>query len=313
MSLKEFVNSEQFIYFFQTKKYMNKKGITLIIISALMFGSYGVWARLIGDSFGAFFQGWTRGVIISLIILPILLWKKQIVPIAKKDRKWFYIFLLFTSMTQAPLFYAFNHMDIGSATLLFFVGMLITMYTVGILFLGEKLTKIKLISLILAGIGIYVMFSFSLVMFTLLAALLAVLNGVASGGEVSFSKKLSGNYSPLYITWLSWVSIIVINLPISILLGESQIIPSLNIVWLYQMGYSISSLFAFWLVIKGLKTVEAGIGGLIGLLEIVFSILLGILLFSEVLTLNVIIGAVLIMLAAVLPHVYEIRKKKRNQ
>jgi hypothetical protein len=26
------------------------------------------------------------------------------------------IYLLFTSATQAPLFYAFNHMDIGSTT-----------------------------------------------------------------------------------------------------------------------------------------------------------------------------------------------------
>jgi len=288
------------------------KGILFIAISALMFGSYGVWSRLIGSSFGLFYQGWTRALIISVVLLPILFWNKQIVPIAKKDWGWLGLFLIFTSCTQAPLFYAFNHMDIGSATLLFFVSMLITMYLFGIFFLGEKLTKIKIISFILAAIGMYVIFSFSLVAFSLLAALMAIINGIASGGEVSSSKKLSGNYSPLYITWLSWVIIFITNTPVSFLLGETQYLPSLNMVWLYQIGYVISSILGFWLVIKGLKYVEASAGGLIGLLEIVFSIFLGIIIFNEHLTLKIICGAILVILAVSMPHVNELLNRNKN-
>ena len=290
---------------------MNKKGVILILISTLMFGSYGVWSRLMGDYFGVFYQGWTRALIITVLLLPILIWKKQIVPIEKKDRIWLVIFLICTSLTQAPLYYAYNHMDIGSATLLFFVSMLMTMYFVGVVFLGEKLTKVKILSFILAGIGMYIVFSFSLVVFALFAALMAILNGLASGGEVSFSKKLSGNYSPLFLTWLSWVVIIFTNMPVSILLGEVQHIPLLSVVWLYQLGYTVASIFGFWLAIKGLKTVEAGIGGLIGLLEVVFSVLFGILLFGEELTAKVIIGAMLILIAAALPHIFEFKNNKK--
>ncbi|MEK7133637.1 MAG: MBL fold metallo-hydrolase, partial [Patescibacteria group bacterium] len=43
-------------------------------LAALMFGSYGVWSRLLGSSFGTFYQGWTRGLIIALILFPILYW-----------------------------------------------------------------------------------------------------------------------------------------------------------------------------------------------------------------------------------------------
>lgn len=291
---------------------LHKKGIVLIFFSALMFGSYGVWSRLIGDSFGVFYQGWSRALIIAVLLLPILLWQNQIVSISRKDWGWFALYLFFTSLTQAPIFYAFNHMDIGSATLLFFVSMLLTMYLVGILFLGEKITRIKIVSFILALMGMYVVFSFSLVAFSLLAALLAVVNGIASGGEVSFSKKLSGNYSTLYLTWLSWIIIVITNLPISFMLGEIQHLPSFQIVWLYQLGYTIASLFGFWLIIEGLKYIDASIGGLIGLLEIVFSILFGILLFKEELTFKVIIGAVLIILAASLPYILEIFNKKKK-
>jgi len=288
------------------------KGVIFILLSALMFGSYGLWSRLIGDSFGVFYQGWSRALIITIVLLPILLWNKQIVSIKKKDCVWLALFLLFTSLTQAPIFYAFNHMDIGSATLLFFVSMLLTMYLVGILFLGEKITKIKLMSFVLAGLGMYFVFSFSLVIFSLLAALLAVVNGIASGGEVSFSKKLSGNYSPLYITWLSWVIIIITNAPISFLLGEVQHLPSFEIVWLYQIGYTIASVFGFWLIIKGLKYTEAGVGGLIGLMEIIFGILFGIIIFGETLTSKIIIGGLLIVTAAALPHIQELVHKKRR-
>ncbi len=290
----------------------SKKGFIFILISTLMFGSYGVWSRLLGSSFGNFYQSWTRALFIVVILLPFLLWKKQIVPIHKKDWGWLALFLVFTSLTQAPIYYAFNHMDIGSATLLFFVSMLLTMYAVGFLFLGEQFTKIKVISFILAGIGMYFVFSFSLVLFSLLAATLAVVNGIASGGEVSFSKKLTGEYSPLYLTWLSWIIIFITNTPVSILLREVQYLPSFDMVWLYQLGYTFVSIFGFWLIIKGLKYTEASIGGLVGLLEIVFSILFGIVIFSEKLTSNVTWGALLIICAAALPHVVEIIKNNSS-
>lgn len=288
----------------------HQKGVILIFLSTIMFGSYGVWSKLMGDTFDVFYQGGSRAVIIGIVLLPVLLYKKQFVSIDRKDWKWLSVYLIFTIFTQAPLYYAFTHMDIGSASLLFFTSFILTMYIIGVLFLGEKLTRVKFVSFVLACIGMYVVFSFSLVAFTILAVLMAIVNGIASGGEVASSKKLTGKYSSLYLTWLSWIAIVLTNIPISILLGETLLIPSLNIAWLYQLGYSAVSLFAFWFLIHGLKYVEASIGGLIGLLEIVFAILFGILLFDEQLTSKVVVGAVIILTAAALPHVSEMCEKR---
>lgn len=286
------------------------KGIVLILVSALMFGSYGIWSRLMGPEFGPFYQGWTRALIIVLIALPFLLSRRKIVRIERADRKWIVTFLIFTSLTQAPLYYAFNHMDIGSATLLFFVTMLLTMYVVGFLFLGERLSIVKAASFVLALAGMYLVFSFSLVTFTMFAAAAAVLNGIASGGEVSFSKKLSGNHSALYLTWLSWLIIFPTNGIVSLLIGEIQHIPSFHVVWLYQLGYVVASIVGFWAVIEGVKYVEASVGGLLGLLEIVFSITLGLLLFHEQLTPKTVLGGMVILIAAALPHFVDITKRR---
>ena len=123
---------------------------------------------------------------------------------------------------------------------------------------------------------------------------------------------MSGSYWSLVITWLSWVAIVLTNAPLSFFLKETQILPSFDMVWLWQLGYTAASMLAFWLIIEGLKYVEAGVGGLLGLLEIVFSIAFGIFLFNEELTTQVIMGTVLILAAAALPHIREIYAKKTS-
>ena len=268
-----------------------------------MFGSYGVWSRLIGNSFGVFYQGWTRTLLIALILFPIVLYKKEIIPIQKKDWKWMSVFLISTSLTQAPIFYAFNHMDIGTATLLFFVGMIMTMYLFGFAFLEERATKIKILSFVIACIGLYITFSFSLVAFSILAASMAVLNGIATGVELSSSKKLTGSYSPLYVTWLSWVVIAVTNFIASVGIREIQHVPTFTLPWLYLVVYAVVSILGFWFAIDGYKYVEASVGGLLALLEVVFAVFFGITIFHQGLTLKVVFGGVLILLAAALPHI----------
>lgn len=293
---------------------MNSKrtrGIQLILLSTICFGSYGVWSRLMGDTFAPFYQGWTRALIICLLLFPFLYKNKELVLFKRQDWKWLTVFLIFTSLTQAPIYYAFNHMDIGTVTVLFFGTMLLTMYVVGFLFLGEKLSKLKIIAFLTAIAGLFLTFSFSLEAFSFLAASMAVLNGIASGGEVSFSKKLSGDYSALYLTWLSWLIILITNLPVSLILGETQYLPSISPVWAYQMGYVFAGMIAFWAIIEGLKYLEASIGGLLGLLEIVFSILFGIVIFSEGLTARSATGALLVLTAAALPHLVDLLKAKK--
>ena len=71
------------------------KGILLIILSAICFGSYGVWSRWLGESFGTLTQSWTKGVLSIAILLPILFVRKEIIKIKREDCQWFAAFLLF--------------------------------------------------------------------------------------------------------------------------------------------------------------------------------------------------------------------------
>ena len=283
------------------------RGYLMILGSALCFGSYGVWSRMMGPDFDIFYQGWVRGVLILLVLLPIALFNKGFKPVIGKGTGWFWITMLFTVFTQVPLYYAFNHLPLGTATLIFYSLFLITSYVIGWGFIKERVTAVKLVSLVLALAGLALTFGLSLVTFSLGALLLAALNGIASGGEVASSKKSTHYFSSLQISLYSWILIVVTHLPFSLALGERQVIPALNMGWLAMVCYAITGLLGFWLVIEGFRFVDASIGGLIGLLEIIFSIVFGLILFHDKLSASVIAGGVLIILAAILPDLYALR------
>jgi putative hydrolase of HD superfamily len=288
-------------------------GILCVFLSAFLFGSFGTFSRLIGDSAGTFYPTWTRALLIVILLFPFLFYTKQITRITKTDKKWVAAYLALSILTQAPLFYAFNNMDIGSATLLFFVSMLLTNYIVGFTLLGEKMDWVKASSFVAAFLGLYTIFSFSIASFTILAAFMAILNGFAGGGQISVSKKFTGSYSALYITWLSWIIIVITNGLLSLAIGETQFLPSLDIYWILQLGYAVASIISFWLLIKGFRHVEASIGGLLGLLEIVFGLAFGALIFHEQLTEKTLLGALLIIFAAALPHLVHRIKEVRTR
>lgn len=278
----------------------------MILISAILFGSYGIWAKMLGTDFGVYYQGWTRSALVLLVLVPIMFITKSYKPIQKKDWKWIAISVLFGVFTQAPLYYAFNNASIGTVTLIFYAMFVITSYVVGRLFLREKITKVKIVAILLAVAGLFLTFGLSLASFSLGALLLAALNGIASGGEVSTTKKSTDHYSSLMISNAIWVGIFVTHLPMSLITHEKQWLPAFSMQWLAMLGYAAAGLVAFWLVVEGYKFVDAGIGSLIGLLEVVFGVLFGILFFHEHLSVTVITGALLIITAGLLPDAQEL-------
>jgi drug/metabolite transporter, DME family len=287
-----------------------QKGYAMILASALCFSSYGVWSRMLGKDFGIFYQGWVRSAVILVVLLPIAIIGHHLKRIRKGDRKWFSITMGFTLFTQVPLYFAFIHLPLGTATFLFYAAFIITSYITGWLFLSEKITGIKWISLFLSFAGLLLTFQLSLTTFSSLALLLAALSGIASGGEVATSKKSTEKYSSLQLTVYSWILVLVSHLPASLIMGEKQIVPAWNVEWLAMLGYAASGLGGFWLVIEGFKYVDASIGSLIGLLEILFSVAFGVVLFHDHLTIDILFGGLIILVAALLPDVYALKHPK---
>jgi drug/metabolite transporter (DMT)-like permease len=287
-------------------------GYTLILLSAIGFASFGVFAVLVGDTYEVFTQAWTRALIVSVVLLIVGLITKQLKPFKRKDLKWVAIFTAFSLFTVAPIYYSFLNMDIGTATILFYAAYMVMSYAVGRIFFKERITIIKIAAIILAIIGMTLIFGVELAGVSAFAMVLALLNGVASGGEVSFTKKVSMTYSPLQLTLVSWIAICVSHFIIAVILGENlfpeqTLKSSLGIVL-----YALAAMTAFWLVVAGYKRVEASIGGLIGTLEVPFAVLLGLIFFAQRPSALTAFGGALIFIAAALPDGLTLWKNRKK-
>jgi drug/metabolite transporter (DMT)-like permease len=129
---------------------------------------------------------------------------------------------------------------------------------------------------------------------------------------VSSTKKVSDKYPPALLAFWGWIFTLLLHYPLSILFGEKQVAPHFDHAWLWLIVYSVINAAAFWLVIEGYRHVDASIGSLIGLSEIIFAIFFGVVIFHQKLTWSVAIGAVLILAAAMLPDIVNLIKGKRT-
>lgn len=170
----------------------------------------------------------------------------------------------------------------------------------------------KALVLGLSALGLILIFAGSFGAALLLPALMALFNGVASSGEVVFSKKISDKYSNVQITSLIFLAITVTHFVLSIGLGETQDFTLVTDHTLNLLAFAAASIIGMYTVIEGYKHIEPSIGAIIGLTEIVFSLFLGIIFFAEVATPQTVVGGLLIIIAAALPNVVELYRKRKS-
>ena len=261
-------------------KFKTYEGNILILLSALMFGSYGVFSKYLSN-YDLFYQTYVKCILIVLLLAVIGITKKQYTQIAREDFKWFAIVLTSTCFTIVPIMYAFRYLELGTASFLFYASYTIFTYLFGISFFKEKLTYVKVISFVLALIGLILIFSLKLSGLLVFPILGAIFNGLMSSAETTFSKKISGKYSNIQIVTLVYLAIAITHLIISFVIGEHQDISLITVSWLPFILYTLASIIGFAAVVAGYKYVDPSIGAILGLMEIVFSVLFGFILFSE--------------------------------
>lgn len=285
------------------------RGTGLITLSAVFFASYGVWSRLMQTGLGEFSQAWTRAAFLLPILIIVGAFTKQFKPIQKADWRWFFLIGSMGALNQAPYYYAFAHLPVGLATLLFYSGLTLGGYIIGALFFKELLTKIKLTSLGLALIGLVVMFGQDFNSTSLLPIVASVAAGIMGATAIVFSKKLSSNYSELQTIMSYLVLMLPANLILSQIFGESLPAIANLAVWLPAIGYALSFMFANLTVVAGFRYLEPSVGALIGLSEVVLAGVYGLILFADQLTTTMLIGSAIVLLAIALPELTKFKQR----
>src|SRR5258708_2859297 len=195
-------------------------GFLILLVSASFYASYGVFSKIIGSSFAPFTQAWTRGMV-SLVCFTVFgLVTKSFIKIKKKDIKWFLLIWLVGALAIAPTFYSLANLHIGTALFIQYAATVITSHLVGVFFLNERLTKKSLISLIIAFVGLMLVYWGDLYFNKPIPVLAAIISGSFFSIWFSFSKKISSKYPTNELNTLGYIFAVILNLLIALILGE---------------------------------------------------------------------------------------------
>lgn len=275
-------------------------GATLVVMSSFFYASYGIWTVLLGNALTGFTASAVRSAMVLVMLVPLALLLRQVKPINVK-RDWLPLLgLVVTSfLIWGPFYYAILTAGVGMSLAVNYAGIVIGMFFFGWLLAGEKMTRDKWLSAALGLLGLWLVFAPNMEGVGWMALGAAAVSGLSSAAHSVVGKKLK--YSAIQTIILGWSASVIANVIMWIVLADS--FPAdLGIGWWYLVLFAVASVASTWMFMAGLKRIDAGAAGVLGLLEIVFGVVIGALLFNERPSLLALGGVIIILIAAAIPY-----------
>lgn len=277
---------------------MKIKGIIYTIISAIIFGFTPALASITyGFGNNALSMTFYRNLFVIPVLLLITKYKKIPLKIEKEELKNIVIIsFLGVALTTALLYSSYSYIGVGVATTLHFTYPIFVALACKFIF-NEKLGKGKIFSLILAFMGV----SFFMDIKSggnILGAVLALVSGVTYAFYiVSIEKKNLVKINPyklaLYMSSFAALELLVAN----IFGGYIKLDLPLKIYGLMIIISLLASIVGVVLFQIGVSIIGSTSAAIFSLFEPITSVIVGVLLFNEVLTPLKVLGCIIIFVA----------------
>jgi drug/metabolite transporter (DMT)-like permease len=267
-------------------------GSLYILIAIFLWSSIGVVVRLSDVSIHLLiFYSLVVSIIVQGIFLSQKKYRKQLPDI--KNLRYPVILGVVSLLNTFTYYYAFKHTSIANAVLTHYTAPIIVAFLAP-LFLREIITRRIIVVIIVASIGLWVMLDgFSFEKGQMAGIMAGLFSGIAYAIIVIFLRMYSQKFNPLVLAFISNVSIAILVVPFV------REIP-LHALWSYLFMGIVHSTIAPILYFKGLQLVEANKTAVLGYLEPVCAIILGIFFLTELPGINSIIGGILIIFSGYL-------------
>ncbi|QUH21472.1 DMT family transporter [Alkaliphilus sp. B6464] len=274
------------------------KGVVYAVLSAIALGVLPIFATLA-------YKGGTNSITVafyrflfSTIILFIYFLIKKI---SFKINREIIPSMVFASLvgyaaTALTLFSSFTYISPGLATILHFIYPALVIFLSFILF-KESLSTIKVVSLILSIVGIYILVGFGNVKNNFTGIMLALASGVFYSIYIlsiahSKIKNIESLLLTFYVSLFSSIGIFVFGIITRTISFKIQFISLIPIVLIALS--SIYGLVAFAIAVKLIGSSNTSI---LSTFEPITSIVLSAIIFKEKITINIILGTILIVMS----------------
>lgn len=278
---------------------MNKtKGLTFGILAGFIYGFTPILGKL------TYLEGsnpisltFYRNLLSIPFFFAMLKYKNLPLKVEKGQTKKLAILGLLASMTALSLYGSYNYISVGMSTTIHYIYPVLVTVACIIIF-KDKISKDKLVSLILSTIGIVLFFEGSI---NATGILMAFLSGVFFAGYLLFMDKSGLNsIFPFKITFYTAIFSSV-YLFIFGIISKDLVFKMTFTGWFYTILVAVFvSFLANTFVALGVKYVGPTVTSIVGMLEPITSIIMGILFLSEPVTARNIIACVLILLGVLI-------------
>lgn len=284
-------------------------GILEKLGASVFYGSMGLWSVLLAGTFGAFSQAWMRALIVVLIMGTIGILGRQFKRIQKSDWKWF-LLIAIGSLNIVPYFLGFKYLGAGGGTVVFNVMMAVSSFLMGRLFFKEKITPLKIASLLIASAGILMIYGFKVRQEIIFGSAMMLLAGGMTAMTQVFPKKLVDDYSQTQVVFTAFSAILLVSLPLAFLLNESLPTINFSLPWIVLFVYALVNISSMYLNVTSLKHLDVTLISLLALSEIIFGVLFGVIFLQEKFSGLAYVGILMIIVGLGLEAIVKIAMKK---
>lgn len=287
------------------------KGTVCAIISAIVFGFtpvFASWSFDLGSN--AMTLTFYRNSMVIPFMLVILMAKKVDLKINKSQFIQLALVSVFCSASTTFLLYAaYKYIGVGLSTTLHFLYPVITILC-GFLIFKDKLEINRIIALILAFVGV-ALASGAEGSFGIIGVILAVASAVTySAYLISIEKTAISDMHPMkamfYMCLINTIVLPIIDLPFGEIVYNLHFIP---LIYTFVVS-TANSLFAYVLLIIGIKLIGAGNASIFSTLEPLSGVICGVLILGETMSVIKSISCILILIAVMIPIYSDIKNQK---
>lgn len=278
------------------------KGISFAILSSISFGIMPLFARI------AYENGSNpttvlifRFLIAGLALFIYLKYKNVDLKVQKKQLLILLLigFLGYTITTQT-LFISYDYLGGGLATTLHFIYPVVVCL-IGFIFFKYKMSKNKIISLILASLGVYSLIAFENNTLNAFGVFLALFSGVSYGTNViglslKSIRNLDNRVVTMYVCLGAAFGMIILGL------FENSIVLEFNVTLIisYLILALITTIASMIFLLKAIEIIGPTSSSILGTFEPIISIILGVIFLNEDFSFALIIGCTLILSSTVI-------------
>ena len=281
---------------------MLKKAIKYMIISAIAFTILNVFVKSL-NNFSVYQIVFFRSMGSLFFTIPFLL--KNKISFLGNKRKLLILRSLFGLSSMTLFFYSLKYISMGSAVSLRYIAPIFAAFF-ALIFLKEKIKPLQWLFFAIAFLGVLVLKGFNDGL-QVEGVLFAVFSAVFAGLVYITIRKIGNRDHPVVVVNYFMIISTIIGGVLSL---QSWLNP-IGVEWLVLLSLGVFGYFAQLYMTKALQVGETNQIAPLKYLEVIFTIIIGLIWFKEVYTLWSLVGIVLIILGLTL-NVAIKKTKKQN-